>query len=88
MLTHEIVLNKVIEIVADAAECSPNDVQADTSLPHELNIDSLMGLEVVVMVERQFKVSLTDQELHEMTTPNNITNMVLAAFTNKAQATA
>jgi acyl carrier protein len=82
MLTREIVLDKVIEIVASAAECSPKDVKPDTSLPNELDIDSLMGLEVVVMVERQLKVSLSDQEMNDMTTPNNITNLVMNVFAN------
>lgn len=73
-----IILDQVIEMVAEVVECSPSEITAATNLPDELGIDSLMGLEILVMVERTFAVKLGEDQLHLMTTPENITNLILA----------
>ncbi len=71
------IFSKVVEIVAEVAECETDEISADTSLPEELDVDSLMGLEILVMVEKEFGVKLDEDKLHEMTTADNITNLIV-----------
>lgn len=78
MLDTTTVFNKVIDIVAEVAECEPEEISADTSLPDELEVDSLMGLEILVMVEKEFGVKLEEDQLHLMTTADNITKLIVA----------
>jgi acyl carrier protein len=71
------ILNKVSAIVADVAECEVEDVQAESSLPNDLGIDSLMGLEILVRVEKEFGVKLGEEQIMLMDTPHNITQLIL-----------
>jgi len=78
-MQREAILEEVIKMVAEVIECEPSEIAATSSLPDELGIDSLMGLEVLVMVERFFGVKLGEDQLHLMTTPENITNLVIGS---------
>ncbi len=72
------VFTRVVDIVAEVAECEVVEIAADTNLPDELEVDSLMGLEILVMVEKEFGVKLEEDQLHLMTTVDNITNLIVA----------
>lgn len=71
------ILGKVSTIVADVAECDAAEVQAESSLPNDLGIDSLMGLEILVRVEKEFGVKLGEEQIMLMDTPYNITQLIL-----------
>jgi len=73
----EAILEQVIKMVAEVAECEPSEIAPNSSLPDELGIDSLMGLEVLVMVERFFGIKLGEDQMHLMTTPESITDLVV-----------
>lgn len=72
MENQEEVYEKVYEIIADIAECDVNDLSPDTDLSNEMGVTSLMGLEVLVELERNFEVSLDEEILIKMTTPKDI----------------
>jgi len=77
MKNRQFIFEKVSEVVAEVAECDISEITADINLPNELSVDSLMGLEILVMIEKEFNVKLDEDKLEEMTTVNNITNLVL-----------
>lgn len=72
----ENLINDVVEIIAPIAECELDEIQADTDLPNELGIDSIRGLEIMVMIERKFKVKLPEDQLPNMVTPRAIAEML------------
>lgn len=72
----ENLLNEIAEIIAPIAECEVTDVTPDVDLPNALEIDSLRGLEIMVMIERKYKVKLSEERLPEMTTPRSIAKMI------------
>ncbi len=72
----ENLLDEIAEIIAPIAECDIADVTPDVNLPNTLGVDSLRGLEIMVMIERKFKVKLSEERLQEMTTPKRIANMI------------
>ncbi|NUN99872.1 MAG: acyl carrier protein [Saprospiraceae bacterium] len=76
-MQREAILEQVIKMVAEVVECEPSEITPNASLPDELGIDSLMGLEVLVMVERFFGIKLGEEQLHLMTTPERITDLVI-----------
>jgi acyl carrier protein len=65
-------LEKVKGIIAEVAELDPSSISNDASLPYELGVDSLMGLQILVELEKEFGVELNEEQLLLMTTPNNI----------------
>lgn len=72
----ENLLKEIAEIIAPIAECEVADVHPDVDLPNALEVDSLRGLEIMVMIERKFKVKLSEERLQEMTTPRSIAKMI------------
>ena len=73
----EQVMKQMIEALADIAECEIEDVKPDSHLAEELGVDSLMGLELLVIIERKYKVKIKEEELMKMTTPQIVTDMIL-----------
>ncbi len=78
-MQREVILEQVINMVAEVVECEPSEISPNSSLPDELGIDSLMGLEVLVMVERFFGVKLGEDQMHLMTSPDSITDLVIGS---------
>ncbi len=72
----EILFENVAEILAEVAECHIGDVKPDTNLADELGVSSLMGLEILVMLERKYEVKLEEEVLFKMTTPRNVMDIL------------
>lgn len=72
----ELTLKKVIDMVADVAECPMEIITPDSSLPNELGVDSLMGLEILVRVEREFGIKLGEEQILQMDTPAHIVSLI------------
>ena len=62
----------VHQIVADVIEVEAEELGFDDNLPEEHDVDSLLGLEILVALEKQFKVKIPEAMLQEMTTVNQI----------------
>ena len=62
----------VHQIVADVIEVEVEELGYDDNLPEEHDVDSLLGLEILVALEKQFKVKIPEAMLQEMTTVNQI----------------
>ncbi|PWN70235.1 hypothetical protein C1631_009615 [Chryseobacterium phosphatilyticum] len=76
MENQENLYEKVYEILADIAECDVNELNPDTDLLNEMGVTSLMGLEVLVELERNFSISLDEEVLVKMGTPRDIVEIL------------
>lgn len=83
MENQEKMYEKVYEILADIAECDPKDLKPTSDLQNEMGVTSLMGLEVLVELERNFKISLDEEVLIRMTTPKEIVEIVNEELENQ-----
>ena len=72
----EKLIQEIAEIIAPIAECNVEDIKPDTNLPNELGVDSLRGLEIMVMIERKYKVKLDEGELPKMVTTKGIAELL------------
>lgn len=72
----EILFENVAEILTEVAECDINDIQLDTNLADDIGVSSLMGLEILVMLERKYELKLEEEILFKMTTPRNIMDIL------------
>jgi acyl carrier protein len=59
------------------AEIAEVDTIPDDTHFKELGIDSMMGVEIVAAIERQYRVKFEDAELAEVTTLNRSLELVL-----------
>ena len=67
-----VMVRRIAEIVAKIAEKDEALIQADTDLRDSLGIDSMMGLEIMYGVEKEFKVHLREEDLPKMRTVSGI----------------
>lgn len=54
-------------LVADTIDQDVEDVTDDASFVDDLDVDSLMALEVTMVLERRYKVKLKEERLPEVT---------------------
>jgi acyl carrier protein len=71
-------------LIAEIAEV--DDIPDDT-LFKDLGIDSMMGVEIVAAIERQYKVKFADSELGLVTTLNRAHALVESKLPKEAPAT-
>ncbi|KXZ17820.1 acyl carrier protein [Bacillus nakamurai] len=63
---------KLIGMIAEILEVEPEEIKDDTDLVEELDADSMMALEILASVEKEFQIKISEEELQKFTTVNNI----------------
>jgi acyl carrier protein len=74
------------ELRALIAEIAEIDTIPDATHFKELGIDSMMGVEIVAAIERQYHVKFDDSELAEVSTLNKSYELVLGKLGQKVAA--
>jgi acyl carrier protein len=64
------------DIRALIAEIAEKDEIPDDTHFKDLGIDSMMGVEIVAAIERQYRIKIDDAELQEVTTLNKSFELV------------
>jgi acyl carrier protein len=64
----------IVAIVANVTEIEQSEVRAGESLK-DLGVDSLMGLEIAVHIERAFDVRFDDDELGQIESFEDLVNL-------------
>ncbi|RYZ65047.1 MAG: acyl carrier protein [Proteobacteria bacterium] len=82
-MAHENLKEELRALVAEIAEI---DAVADDAPFKELGIDSMMGVEIVAAIERQYKVKIADAELEKISTLQNSYELVKAKLDASAAA--
>lgn len=62
------ILEKVRDILVEQLEVEPDDVKLEASFQDDLNADSLELVEVIMELEDQFNVKISDEEARSLTT--------------------
>ncbi|WP_250284269.1 MULTISPECIES: acyl carrier protein [unclassified Frankia] len=65
-------------LVADTLERSPAEVTDDADFVGELDLDSLMALEIVVRLEKRYRIRVKDEEFASITSLNGIYDLLTA----------
>ena len=62
--------------VAAMAEVPVEEIEADAPL-EELGIDSLMALELLVMLQRAYRIEISQEDLRHFTSINSVAELTL-----------
>ena len=62
MMSDEELRQKVVEVLAEEFELDPDKMGPDATLYDDLGLDSLDAVDMVVVLEKTFKMRLTDEE--------------------------
>jgi acyl carrier protein len=68
------------------SEIAEVDAVPDDTHFKDLGIDSMMGVEIVAAIERQYKVKFDDSELSEVSTLNRSLDLVLRKLPQRTAA--
>ena len=56
-------VRKLQRIISEILEAEMNQVELDTDLVEELDADSMMALEIMATIEKEFNVNIPEDEL-------------------------
>ncbi len=62
------ILDKIREVVADKLDADPNDVVETASFVDDLGADSLDVVELIMGLEDEFGIEITDEEAEQIST--------------------
>ena len=68
--------NKIVKLVADLVSVSVEDVKMDSSFVNDLSFDSLDGVELIMTVEDEFNIDITDREAENIMTVGSLVDHV------------
>jgi len=71
-VTRDELLGRVRSILVTEFELEPEQVLAGARLVEDLDLDSIDGVTIVVRLEAQLEVSMTDEEIQKMITVGDI----------------
>jgi len=69
-------LEKVKEVLVQTTNVDPSLVTMEATLKDDLGIDSLDSVEIVLELESEFDVKISDEELTELKTVGDIVNLL------------
>lgn len=67
-----------LEALADIVDEEPEDIVAGGSLRDDFGVDSIRGVAIAVLVERQFEVRLTEDDFGEVDTYQQLVELLNA----------
>jgi acyl carrier protein len=71
-------LVKLRELIADVLDVNGELLtDQDTKFVDDLGVDSLMALELMVTLEREYKLKLTEEDLRQMTCLRDVHDLLL-----------
>lgn len=80
----ENVEKEIMSIISDVAEVDTEEITLDSDLVKDLGINSIKAIEVVVALEKKYKISIRDEDVPKITTPRQIITLTENLITKRA----
>ena len=75
-MNKEQIFSKVKEIIADKNSIEISEIKDDSNLQTDLGLDSLDRVELTMTVEKEFGITISDDDAQEAITPNDYVALV------------
>ena len=79
---------EITSIISDVAEVETNEVKIDSNLVKDLGINSIKAIEIIVALEKKYKISIRDEDVPKITTPGQIISLTESLITKRAMSNA
>lgn len=76
-ITAEIVREEVRKRVAELTENEPSEVTDDADFMDELGVDSLMAIELMVALDKEYKIDIPEDEFRQIKNVNQAVEVVM-----------
>jgi acyl carrier protein len=75
-ITADDIRNEVRRMVAEITEREPSEISDSAHFVDELGIDSLMAIEMMVAVDKKYKVEISEEEFGKIKNVNDAVELV------------
>lgn len=82
-MTKQEIIEQINNAIANRFEIAVTDIQPDDIIRHKLDLNSLSVLEMVVVIKRQYGVTITPRELSGLVTFEDLYNYLYELLENK-----
>lgn len=76
-ITAEVVREEVRKRVAELTESEPSDVTDEADFMEELGVDSLMAIELMVALDKEYKIDIPEEEFRQIKNVNQAVEVVM-----------
>lgn len=76
---------EIISIVADISGYDEEEIQPETDLQKDLEVDSIKAIEIAVAVEKKYKVSVRDEDLPNLITVRQVIDLIADLMKQKGK---
>lgn len=75
-ITSDEIRNEIKRLIAEVTEREPEEISDTASFTEELGVDSLMAIEVMVAVDKKFKIDIPEQDFNTVKNVDDAVTMV------------
>ena len=76
---------EIISIISDVSGTDAEEITSDTNLAKDLEIDSIKAIEIVVAIEKKYKISVRDEDIPSIATPRQIIDLIKMLLEQKPE---
>jgi len=66
---------EIISIISEVSGMEEQEITLESNLAKDLEIDSIKAIEIIVALEKKFKVSVRDEDIPQITTVKQIVDL-------------
>lgn len=70
------IAQEIIPIIADISGYEPEEIKPATKLADDLEIDSIKAIEIIVAIEKRYKISVRDEDVPKIATVGDTITLV------------
>lgn len=74
---------EIIAIIADVSGVDEKEINLDSDLVKDLEIDSIKAIEIVVAAEKKYRVSIRDEDIPRLATVKQIVDLTKELMNKK-----
>jgi acyl carrier protein len=66
---------EIISIISEVSGMEAEEITPESNLAQDLEIDSIKAIEIIVAIEKKFKVSVRDEDIPQIATVKQIVDL-------------
>jgi len=83
-MTENNINNEIISIISEVSGVEEEQITLESHLANDLEIDSIKAIEIIVAIEKKYKISIRDEDVSQITSVQQIFNLVDTLTRQKA----
>ena len=83
-VTADLIRTEVKRLIAEVTERTPEEISDTASFTEELGVDSLMAMEVMVAVDKKYKINIPEEEFQKIRNVNDTVEVVQRYLSSSA----